>query len=122
MNLQGQSQPQSLPYTPTAAASAAITAPPTFFDPASYHQEPIMYPPMPQFSAHGPAVSSQQHPQQQHIQQLNMRHALFQSGKLFFLFYHFFIQLPLIRLYLSLSLSLSPSSCPTAATSTISTN
>ena len=73
MNLQGQSQPQSLPYTPTAA--------PAFFDPASYHQEPLMYPPMPQFSAHGPAVSSQ-HPQQHHIQQLNMRHALFQSGKL----------------------------------------
>lgn len=73
MNLQEQSQPPSLPYTPTAA--------PTFVDPASYHQEPIMYPPMPQFSAHGPAVSSQHHhPQQHHIQQLNMRHALFQSG------------------------------------------
>ncbi|KAI7875290.1 hypothetical protein K492DRAFT_183009 [Lichtheimia hyalospora FSU 10163] len=39
-----------------------------------------MYPPMPQFSAHGPAVSSQHHPQQHHIQQLNMRHALFQSA------------------------------------------
>lgn len=117
MNLQGQSQPQSLPYTPTAAASAAITAPPTFFDPASYHQEPIMYPPMPQFSAHGPAVSSQHHPQQQHIQQLNMRHALFQSGKLFF-FLSFLIQLAHSYIYLSLS----PSSCPTAATSTISTN
>lgn len=77
MNLQEQSQPPSLPYTPTAA--------PTFVDPASYHQEPIMYPPMPQFSAHGPAVSSQHHPQQHHPQQhhthqLSMRHALFQSG------------------------------------------
>ncbi|KAJ8653487.1 hypothetical protein O0I10_010815 [Lichtheimia ornata] len=76
MNLQGQSQPQSLPYTPNAAAAA----PPTFFDPASYHQEPIMYPPMPQFSAHGPAVSSQHHPEQQRIQQLNMRHALLQNA------------------------------------------
>lgn len=96
MNLQGQSQPQSLPYTPNAAAAA----PPTFFDPASYHQEPIMYPPMPQFSAHGPAVSSQHHPEQQRIQQLNMRHALLQNGKLFFFLSFLFQLTPLTRLYI----------------------
>lgn len=103
MNLQEQSQPPSLPYTPTAAT--------TFVDPASYHQEPIMYPPMPQFSAHGPAVSSQHHPQQHHIHQLNMRHALFQSGNK-----------SIVYLFPFSTHTCHLSFCPTTSSATISTH